>query len=212
MIKQFNANKARLRRHQRMRRHLEGSQARPRLSVFRSGQHIYAQIIDDTSGHTLVAASSIDENLRNFKSAAPFSPVQSGEGKAGETEQLAAEMAAEVAPTRGKGARTEKSPQKAQAKGGQAQKGAPAGKGGRPVQVKTLLPAAQKGVAKTQVEQLAAIASNRKVATAREVGKLVAQRAKEKGIARVVFDRGGYTYHGRVAALAEGAREVGLEF
>jgi large subunit ribosomal protein L18 len=47
---------------------------------------------------------------------------------------------------------------------------------------------------------------------AREVGKLVAQRAKEKGVSRVVFDRGGYAYHGRVAALAEGAREVGLEF
>ena len=57
-----------------------------------------------------------------------------------------------------------------------------------------------------------AIASNRKVALAREVGKLVAERAKAQGIQKVVFDRGGYTYHGRVAALAEGAREVGLDF
>nr|WP_151757322.1 50S ribosomal protein L18 [Dictyobacter vulcani] len=56
------------------------------------------------------------------------------------------------------------------------------------------------------------MSSNRKVAIAREVGKIVAQRAKEKGIAQVVFDRGGYAYHGRVAALAEGAREVGLDF
>ena len=74
------------------------------------------------------------------------------------------------------------------------------------------MPAAQRGEAKTQVEQLAAIANNRKVAVAREVGKLVAQRAKEKGVSRVVFDRGGYAYHGRVAAVAEGAREVGLDF
>ncbi|HYX49421.1 MAG TPA: 50S ribosomal protein L18, partial [Ktedonobacteraceae bacterium] len=59
---------------------------------------------------------------------------------------------------------------------------------------------------------LEAIADNRKVALAREVGKLVAQRAKDKGISQVVFDRGGYAYHGRVAALAEGAREIGLSF
>ena len=65
---------------------------------------------------------------------------------------------------------------------------------------------------KTPVEALAGIADNRKVAVAREVGKLVAQRARENGISRVVFDRGGYAYHGRVAALAEGAREVGLNF
>jgi ribosomal protein L18 len=208
MIKQFNANKARLRRHRRMRSHLAGSQVRPRLSVFRSGEHIYAQIIDDTTGQTLTAASSLDENLRDFKPTAPT--VQP---KARETEVAAVEAAAEVAPTRGKGARVEKAAQKAPAKGGQPQKGGPAGRGGKPAaQVKTLLPAAQKGEAKTQVEQLAAIANNRKVAVAREVGKLVAQRAKEKGVSRVVFDRGGYAYHGRVAAVAEGAREVGLDF
>ncbi|MFL5661017.1 MAG: 50S ribosomal protein L18, partial [Ktedonobacteraceae bacterium] len=60
MIKQFNANNARLRRHQRMRSHFEGTPVRPRLNVFRSGHHIYAQIIDDTTGKTLVAASSLD--------------------------------------------------------------------------------------------------------------------------------------------------------
>ena len=208
MIKRFNANKARLRRHQRMRRHLAGSQVRPRLSVFRSGQHIYAQIIDDTTGQTLVGASSIDESLRNFKPTVSSPQPKERE----ETEQVAVEMAAETALARGKGARSEKTAQKAPAKGGQAQKGGPAGKGGKPTQVKIVLPAAQKGAAKTQVEQLAAIANNRKVATAREVGKLVAQRAKDKGVTRVVFDRGGYAYHGRVAALAEGAREAGLEF
>lgn len=207
MIKRFNATQARLRRHQRMRRHLEGSQERPRLNVFRSGQHIYAQIIDDTTGQTLAAASSIDESLRDFKPAPP-PPVE----KPREEETSGAvEMAAEAAPAKGKGAKTEKPAQKS-AKGGQPQKGQ-SGKGGKPgTQVKTLLPAAQRSAAKTPVEALAAIAHNRKVATAREVGKLIAQRAKEKGVSRVVFDRGGYAYHGRVAALAEGAREVGLEF
>ena len=207
MIKQFHGNTARLRRHQRMRRHLEGTAARPRLSVYRSGSHIYAQIIDDTTGKTLVAASSLDESLRDFKPA----PVVVAEQPA-PVEVTEVEVAAEVAPTtKGKGAKTEKQPQKAPAKGGQ-QKGGPA-KGGRPgTQVKTLLPSAVKGRKKTPVEALAAIAGNQKVATAREVGKLVAQRAKEQGVSRVVFDRGGFAYHGRVAALAEGAREIGLEF
>ena len=121
-------------------------------------------------------------------------------------------MAAEALPAaRGKGAKAEKAP-KAPAKGQAQQKGAQ-GKGGKPAaQVKTVLPQAQKGEKKTPVEALAPIAGNRKVALAREVGRLVAQRAKEKGVSQVVFDRGGYAYHGRVAALAEGAREVGLEF
>ncbi|HLG65841.1 MAG TPA: 50S ribosomal protein L18 [Ktedonosporobacter sp.] len=116
-------------------------------------------------------------------------------------------MAAEAAPTKGKGAKAEKAA-KAPAKGAQSQKG----KGGQQAQVKTVLPSAQKGTAKTPVEALAAIANNRKVAMAREVGKLLGQRAKGQGIDQVVFDRGGYAYHGRIAALAEGAREAGLSF
>jgi len=216
MIKQFHANSARLRRHQRMRRHLIGSQERPRLSVFRSGHHIYAQIVDDTTGRTLAAASSLEATLRDFKPVgaqfiAPQSVTAMPEAM---TEQAA------MASTKGKGAKTEKAAARAPAKAGdqattkgaQPQKGA-AAKGGKPAaQVKTLLPAAEKGEAKTAVEALAAIANNRKVAIAREVGKLLAQRAREKGVTRVVFDRGGYAYHGRVAALAEGAREVGLSF
>ena len=74
------------------------------------------------------------------------------------------------------------------------------------------MPAAPKHEKKTPQEALVAIANNHKVSLAREVGKLVAQRAKEKGVTQVVFDRGGYAYHGRVAALAEGARETGLDF
>jgi ribosomal protein L18 len=207
MIKRFNANKARLKRHRRMRNRLEGTATRPRLSIFRSGVHIYAQVIDDTTGKTLVAASSLDETLRDFKPVKKaVSAAQANEARVEETAEV--EVAASAAPARGKGAKVEKAP----AKGASAQKGQQ-GKGGKPgTQSKTVLPTAQKGEKKTPVEALAPIADNHKVALAREVGKLVAQRAKEKGVSRVVFDRGGYAYHGRVAALAEGAREVGLEF
>jgi ribosomal protein L18 len=204
MIKKFHANHARLERHRRMRNRLAGSEARPRLSVFRSSGQIYAQVIDDTSGRTLVAASSLDEALRGFQLEKKEAPA--ARSQAAEPEEAAVEMAASVAPAaaaRGKGAKVEKAP----AKGAQQQKGK-----GRPAQTKTVLPSAQKGEKKTQAEALAAIAQNRKVAIAREVGKLVAQRAKEHGVSRVVFDRGGYAYHGRVAALAEGAREAGLDF
>ena len=206
MIKRFNANKARLKRHMRARNRLEGTSARPRLSVFRSGVHIYAQLIDDSTGKTLVAASSLDAALRDFKPAQKEASAAQAREAQQEEEATAPELATSAAPTaRGKGA-------KAPAKGAQPQKGQQ-GKGGRPgTQSKTVLPSAQKGEKKTPVEALASIADNHKVALAREVGKLVAQRAKEKGVSRVVFDRGGYAYHGRVAALAEGAREVGLEF
>jgi ribosomal protein L18 len=207
MIKRFNANRARLRRHRHIRRRLAGVSSRPRLNVFRSGQHIYAQIIDDTTGRTLVAASSLDESLQNFKSAQPvdMEHVQTRQEEA-PAEVEAEAVAAEAAPVKGKGAKAEKS-----AKSDKSAK--PQAKSGKPgTQVKTVLPAAQRGERKTPKEALAPIANNRKVALAREVGKLVAERAKEKGVTRVVFDRGGYAYHGRVAALAEGAREVGLDF
>jgi ribosomal protein L18 len=207
MIKRFNANQARLKRHRRMRSRLEGSQNRPRLNVYRSGMHIYAQVIDDTTGQTLASASSLDETLRNI--VLEQRSASAGESKKeAVSESVPVEMEASAAPTKGKGAKTEK----AQTKGGQPQKGNTS-KGGKPfTQVKTQLPSAVKGVKKTPVEALDAIADNRKVALAREVGKLVAQRAKDKGISYVVFDRGGYAYHGRVAALAEGAREIGLSF
>jgi len=109
--------------HKRIRRKVAGSTERPRLAVFRSVKHIYAQVIDDTVGHTLAAASS-----------------------------------------------NEKSDKKG------------------------------------------SIPSGGNVAGAKAVGKLLAERAKDKGVKLVVFDRGGYLYHGRVKALAEAAREGGLEF
>jgi large subunit ribosomal protein L18 len=112
----------RQRLHSRIRKKLSGSPQRPRLAVFRSQSHIYAQVIDDEAGQTLCAASSLDADL------------------------------------------------KAQAKRG----------------------------------------SN--VAAAKAVGQLIAQRAQEKGVSAVVFDRGGFQYHGRVKALADAAREGGLKF
>lgn len=113
---------ARIRRHRRVRKKVVGTPERPRLNVFRSLNHIYAQVIDDSRGHTLVAASSIDPELRDRL----------------------------------------------------------------------------KGLTKTQ--------------QAAQVGQLLAERALRAGIRRVVFDRGGYKYHGRVKALAEASREGGLEF
>ena len=115
---------ARKRRQARVRKHVSGSSDRPRLNVFRSLNHIYAQVIDDSNGVTLVSASTVDKNLRT---AGLFS-------------------------------------------------------------------------GKSRIEQ------------AGEVGKAVAERALEAGVKEVVFDRGGYKYHGRVRALAEASREAGLKF
>ena len=120
MITQTARNKARQRIHARIRKRLGGTAERPRLNVFRSLKHISAQVIDDTRGATLAAASSVDKDF----------------------------------PLRGGG----------------------------------------------------------NVAAAREAGKLIAQRALGKGIRQVAFDRGGYAYHGRVKALADAAREAGLQF
>lgn len=120
MINKTSKNTLRQRRHRRVRRNVAGSTERPRLVVFRSSRHIYAQVIDDLQGTTLVSASSLEASLKNE----------------------------EISP---------------------------------------------KDMAK-------------------RVGELCAERAAEKGVTQVVFDRGGYKYHGRIAALAEGAREKGLDF
>ena len=123
MIPQISKDGVRRRVHTRIRKKLQGSDERPRLNIYRSLNHIYAQVIDDGNGVTLVSASTAS----------------------------------------GKEAKSKKTT------------------GGN-------------------------------LASAKEIGKLIAQRAKEKGIKQVVFDRGGYLYHGRIKALAEAAREAGLEF
>lgn len=142
MIKKQYANQSRLRRHLRVRKRLAGTTERPRLCVFRSGNQIYAQIVDDAQGRTLVSASSRDADLAKVKATL-----------------------------------------KAPAEGEESS------------------PTAYRG-----------IEANRRVQIAYQVGSLLAERAKAAGLTRVVFDRGGYIYHGRVAALADGARKGGLDF
>jgi large subunit ribosomal protein L18 len=113
---------ARLKRKRRIRKSILGTAERPRLTVFRSARHIYAQVVDDTRGHTLAAASSLDKTVAGDKEA------------------------------------------------------------------------------KSKVDK------------ATLVGKLVGQRAKENGVTKIVFDRNGFLYHGRIKAVSEGAREAGLTF
>ena len=132
----------RWRRHKRVRNRVTGTPERPRVCVFRSNVHIYAQLIDDTAGRTLVSVSSLKLDAAAAKSA------PKAEGKKGK---------------------------------------------------------------KADAAEIATVA-NRKIALARAVGKLFAEAAQSKGFKKVAFDRGGYLYHGRVAALAEGAREAGLDF
>jgi large subunit ribosomal protein L18 len=141
MIKKHYANQARLRRHQRVRKKLSGTTARPRLSVFRSATEIYAQVIDDSRGQTILAASSREPDFQQM--------LKSG-AKLAEGDDT---------------------------------------------------PVALRG-----------LTSNRRILQAWAVGQLIAQRCKARGIDKIVFDRGGYIYHGRVAALAEGARKGGLDF
>ncbi len=122
MFKKVSKNETRLQRHKRVRKKIAGTAERPRLNVFRSNSNVYAQIIDDVTKNTLVAASSLEAEIKD-------SVKNTGNKEA-----------------------------------------------------------------------------------AKLVGKLIAKKAMEKGIKEVVFDRGGYIYHGRVKELAEGAREGGLEF
>ena len=131
------------RRKLRIRQKVNGTPEKPRLSVFRSGQHIYAQVIDDSTGRTVAAASSLEEALRSFQVTPKAAPAARSKAALAEDE-APVEMEASVAPAKGKGARVEKAAPKPQAKGAQQQKGA-AGKGGKPAaQVKTLLPIAEK--------------------------------------------------------------------
>jgi large subunit ribosomal protein L18 len=120
MITKLDKNATRKKRHARVRSKLSGTPARPRLNVFRSNQHIYAQVIDDVNGVTLASASTLDKDY--------------------------------------------------------------------------------------------GLESTGNLEAAQKVGEIVAKRAVEKGVSVVVFDRGGYLYHGRVKALADAARENGLEF
>jgi len=162
MMRKFaNQNEyKRWRRHKRVRNRVVGTPERPRVCVFRSNTHIYAQLIDDTIGRTLVSVSSL-------KLTAP-TPVPKTEAKA------------------------------------EAKKGKKAEKAAKTEKVEN--------VEKAEKVEKAAASGGRKTALAREVGRLLAEAAKSKGVSKVAFDRGGYLYHGRVAALADAAREAGLDF
>jgi len=162
MIQRTNKNEIRWRIHKRIRRKVHGTPERPRLAIFRSLSHIYAQIVDDTKGQTIVAAASSEKALRGAAASAPA------------PEAAAVEAPAPKAEKAGKGEKGEKK-------------------------------AAKKAAPPTK-------ASGGNVAGAKLIGKTIAERAKEKGIKQVVFDRGGYIYHGRVKALADAARAAGLEF
>ncbi|WP_281884068.1 50S ribosomal protein L18 [Paenibacillus sp. YYML68] len=122
MITKADKNKARLKRHLRVRKKIQGTAERPRLNIFRSSKHMYAQLIDDVKGVTIASASTQDKELKE------------------------------------------------------------------------------------------AVANGGNIEAATKVGSLIAERAKSAGVQQVVFDRGGYLYHGRVKALADAAREAGLEF
>ena len=183
MIQRTNKNEIRGRIHQRIRRKVRGTAERPRLAVFRSLTHIYAQLIDDTRSQTLVAASSTEEGLDNVAVAPSAAAVKAESPKAEKTQK--ADKA-----------------EKGEKKGGK--KGAPAAaEAAAPVPAAPAAPAAPPAPTK---------ARGGNVAGARLIGKTIADRAKEKGIKAVVFDRGGYIYHGRVKALADAARKAGLEF
>jgi large subunit ribosomal protein L18 len=183
MIQRTNKNEIRGRIHQRIRRKVRGTAVRPRLAVFRSLTHIYAQLIDDTRSQTLVAASSTEEGLDNV-AVAPAPPPQAAAVKA-------------ASPKAEKADKTEKGEKK-------GKKGAPAvADAAAPVPAAPAAPAPPAAPTK---------ARGGNVAGARLIGKTIADRAKEKGIKAVVFDRGGYIYHGRVKALADAARKAGLEF
>ena len=160
MIQRTNKNEIRYRIHKRIRRKVRGTPERPRLAIFRSLSHIYAQIVDDTKGQTLVSAASSDKSFTSG-AAAP-----------------APEPAPEAAPAKAE-------------KGGKGEKG-------------------EKKAPKKAAPPVKASGGN--VAGAKLIGKTIAERAKQKGIKHVVFDRGGYIYHGRVKALADAARAAGLEF
>lgn len=152
--------RARIRRHERVRKQVHGTAAKPRLCVFRSLNHIYAQIIDDDSGRTLAAASSLKVELPAVEAAPAPASAEKPEGAEKQ----------EKAEKSGKGEKGDKGK----------------GKKARPLSAKM----------------------RRSIA----VGKAIAEAARAKGVTAVAFDRGGYLYHGRVAALAKAAREAGLEF
>jgi ribosomal protein L18 len=216
----------RLRRHRRVRVKVNGQGARPRLAVFRSNKHIYAQVIDDLTGKTLVSVSSLskdaaDRIVADAKAAAEAAakappPTASAEKPAQkEGQEKAPAPKGEKVQKGEKPPKAEKQP-KGEKPAGKPEKGekGPAQEGGEAVKKEKKkpdeAPKTVKGPAKQQPLNAVPKTSNRRGAMV--IGKLLAERCKEKGISTVVFDRGGFKYHGRIKALAESARKNGLKF
>jgi len=197
MISRTNKNEIRGRIHKRIRSKVRGTRERPRLAVFRSLSHIYAQLIDDTKGQTLVAASSAEEEV--LKSASVSAPPVLAPARA---EKPKAEKPAEKAEKGEKADKGEKG-KKADKGAAKGEKGGKAEKAEEPEKVEAKSPKKAPPATKP---------AGGNVAGAQAIGKTIADRAKQRGIKQVVFDRGGYLYHGRVKALADAARAAGLEF
>jgi large subunit ribosomal protein L18 len=196
MIQRTNKNEIRGRIHKRIRRKVRGTPERPRLAIFRSLSHIYAQIIDDTKGQTLVSAASSESAV--FKGASVSAPSDIAPARAEKSEKAEKPETPEKGEKAAKAGKAEKVEKGA--KGEKVEKGEKGEKEEK----------GEKKVAKKATAPTKAAGGN--VAGAKLIGKTIAGRAKEKGIKQVVFDRGGYLYHGRIKALADAARAAGLEF
>ncbi|NOZ85268.1 MAG: 50S ribosomal protein L18 [Deltaproteobacteria bacterium] len=194
-MSKLNRKDSRARRKRGIRKKVRGTVEQPRLTVFRSLKHIYAQVIDDQSGKIIAVVSSLEDDVQNQikeRRSAVESEVQSSDSKADVDKGSKSEEA--VVKSGSKSAK-EKKKQKS---------GKKAKKGG-----KAAMSAAPKVRRKTMHYRPKPAG---KVLQAMVVGEVIAERCKEKGLEKVVFDRNGFRYHGRVAALADGARAKGLKF
>ena len=192
----------RQRRHRRVRRRIVGTAERPRLVVHRSIKHMQGHLTNDIDGTVLLGVSTLAPELR----AAATGPAH--EAPAAEAPAEEAAKAADAHPdakaAKAKGGKGDGGKGKGEGGKGKGDGGKGKGEGGKGE--------GGKGKKGKGGDGKPAAKEGAKAALSRAAGRLLAEKAKAAGITRVVFDRGGYLYHGRVAAFAEGAREGGLEF